>query len=46
MPGGNGLDFLREIRAQNEETMMFVMSADALTTIIRAAVEAGADGFI
>lgn len=46
MPGGNGLDFLKEIRAHDEETYVIVMSADALTTTIRAAVEAGADGFI
>jgi two-component system chemotaxis response regulator CheY len=46
MPGGSGLDFLREIRAQDEEIFVVVMSADALTTTIRAAVEAGADGFI
>jgi two-component system chemotaxis response regulator CheY len=46
MPGGNGLDFLAEIRAYDEETIVVVMSAEALTTTIRAVVEAGADGFI
>ncbi|MEI6861894.1 MAG: response regulator [Verrucomicrobiota bacterium] len=46
MPGGSGLDLLREIRAQDEEICVVVMSADALTATIRAAVEAGADGFI
>ncbi len=46
MPGGNGLDFLREIRAHDADTYVIVMSADALTSTIRAVVEAGADGFI
>ena len=46
MPGGNGLDFLREIRTHDEDTYVIVMSADALATTVRAAVEAGADGFI
>ena len=46
MPGGSGLDLLREIRAQDEDLYGVVMSADALTATIRAAFEAGADGFI
>ena len=41
MPGGNGLDFLREIRAHDADTYVIVMSADALTSTIRAVVEAG-----
>jgi two-component system, chemotaxis family, chemotaxis protein CheY len=46
MPGGSGLDFLREIREQDQDTYVVIMSADALTATIRAANEAGADGFI
>ncbi len=46
MPGGNGLDFLREIRQHNEDVYVVIMSADALTATVRSAVEAGADGFI
>jgi two-component system chemotaxis response regulator CheY len=46
MPGGNGLDFLKEIRAHDADIYVIVMSADALTSTVRAVVEAGADGFI
>jgi DNA-binding NarL/FixJ family response regulator len=46
MPGGTGLDLLKEIRAHDEDIYVIIMSADALTGTIRAAVEAGADGFI
>src|SRR5476649_1536242 len=46
MPGGNGLDFLKEIRAHDEDIFVVIMGADALTGTVRAAVEAGADGFI
>ena len=46
LAGGNGLDFLREIRAQDEEVYVVIMSGDALATTVRATAEAGADGFI
>jgi len=46
MPGGTGIEFLNEIRAQDEQTYVVVMSADALASTVKAAAAAGADGFI
>lgn len=46
LPGTRGLGLLAELRQASERAMIVVMSADDDPALIRAAIEAGAAGFI
>lgn len=46
MPDMSGLDVLRKIREQNKEIIVLLFSASPTAENVRAAMDAGADGFI
>ena len=46
LQGNSGLELLREIRAIDPETCIIMLSAAALSTTVREALDAGADGFL
>ncbi len=46
MPGGSGIELLREFRAANDEAVIVMLSGDVQAGTVKAAADAGADGFI
>ncbi|CAM2776094.1 response regulator [Rariglobus hedericola] len=46
MPGGNGLALLPEIRGEDDEVFIVILSAEAQSGTIKEAVDGGADGFL
>lgn len=46
MPDMSGFDVLRKIREQNRDVIVLIFSASPTADNVRAAMEAGADGFI
>lgn len=46
MPGKNGLEALKEIRAVNDKAFVVMVSGQSLAATIKEAVDSGADGFI
>ena len=46
MPGGSGIELLSEFRAADDEAVIVMVSGDVLTGTVKAAADAGADGFI
>jgi CheY-like chemotaxis protein len=46
LPGESGLDFLREVRADDEEAYIVMLSANAQLGTVKEALAGGADGFI
>lgn len=46
MPGESGLVFLRELRAQDPEAYIVMLSTQSQAANVKEAADAGADGFI
>jgi DNA-binding NarL/FixJ family response regulator len=46
MPGENGLRFLREVRAEDDEVYLVMLSGNAQGATVKEALAGGADGFI
>ncbi len=46
MPGENGLVFLYEVRADDKEAYVVILSADTQMSTVREAITYGANGFI
>jgi len=46
MPGGNGLVFLKEVRAEDDEVYLVMLSGNAQGATVKEALAGGADGFI
>ncbi len=46
LPGGSGLDLLREFRAVNDDVLIVMVSTEVQAGVVNEAVDAGADGFI
>ncbi|MFA6959989.1 MAG: response regulator [Opitutaceae bacterium] len=46
MPGESGLVLLNEVRAEDEETYIVILSSNAQASTVKEAAAAGADGFI
>ncbi len=46
LPGGSGLDLLREFRAADDDVLIVMVSTEVQAGVINEAVDAGADGFI
>jgi len=46
LPGGSGMDLLREFRAVNDDVLIVMISTEVQAGVVNEAVDAGADGFI
>ncbi|MET0261295.1 MAG: response regulator [Rariglobus sp.] len=46
MPGESGLVFLREVRAEDSDAYVVMLTANAQASTVKEAAESGADGFI
>ena len=46
MPGGNGLDALRELKEINEDVKVIMITAESSVDNVVSALGSGADGFI
>ena len=46
MPGGNGLDALRELKEMNEDVKVIMITAESSVDNVVSALGSGADGFI
>jgi len=46
LPGGSGMDLLREFRAVNDDVLIVMISTEVQSGVVNEAVDAGADGFI
>lgn len=46
LPGGSGLEFLKDVRAEDEEAYVVMLSGNAQLGTVKEAVAGGADGFI
>ncbi len=46
LPGGSGMDLLREFRAVDEDVLIVMISTEVQAGVVNEAVDAGADGFI
>ncbi len=46
LPGGSGMDLLREFRAVNDDVVIVMISTEVQAGLVNEAVDAGADGFI
>ncbi len=46
LPGGSGMDLLREFRAVDDDVLIVMISTEVQAGLVNEAVGAGADGFI
>ncbi|MFA6286360.1 MAG: response regulator [Opitutaceae bacterium] len=46
LPGGSGLDLLREFRAVDDDVLIVIVSTEVQAGVVNEAADAGADGFI
>lgn len=46
MPGLGGIDCLRQLKQQNTTTRVLILTSSDVATDVRAALEAGADGYV